>query len=98
MEDRLDALGGQKSCHRSAVAVAADVQSSALRDGRAVARGEVVEHHDVVPGRQERLSRDRADIPGATGHEDLRHAPNHTVRRRTASPGAGVAGGPDAAR
>ena len=85
MEDGLDPLGRQQPRDRGAVAVVADVQPRPVRDGGAVARCEVVKHDNVMAGRKERLSRDRAHIPGTTRHEDLRHAANHTVRRRTAS-------------
>ena len=55
MEDRLDVLGGEEARHRGAVAVAPDVQLRPLRDRGTMPGREVVEDHDVVARREERL-------------------------------------------
>ena len=65
----------QQLPHEIGVAVRADLERRPCRNGAAMARRQIVEDNDVVPGLDEPIDRHRADIAGATGyenaHEDL---------------------------
>jgi hypothetical protein len=70
MEDGVDGRLRQQLPDDRGVAVAAPDQADATREGVAVALRKIIEDKDVVAGVDERLDRDRADIPGPAGDKN----------------------------
>jgi hypothetical protein len=77
MQDAIEALG---KCVGDALGVeqVGDEQARLGCDRFAMAALEIVEHGDLVPGRDEQLGADRPDIPGAARDEQL-HASSSRV-------------------
>ena len=76
MEDRVDRSFGEHGGDDGPIRVVPDDQPGAIRDRRPMPGRQVVEHDDVVAGRQERFDRDRPDVASPAGHEDPRHPGN----------------------
>ena len=68
----------EEACRGRLVRVGALAEGRPGRDRRAMPGRQVIEDDDLVAGGEERLDRHRADIAGAAGDQDPRHARNDT--------------------
>ena len=71
MQDRVYTAAPQQSGDGGGVAVAADFERRGRRHGGAMAGREVVEDGDGVAGLQKGFHRDRSDVAGAAGNQDV---------------------------
>ncbi len=89
---RVDAVFDERRPHGSGVVHPGAHERQPAR-GLGVARGQIVEHHHRVAGCLQRLGGVTADVAGAAGNEDPRHAAiSRPSSRRSRAPSSARAG------
>src|SRR5262249_34381720 len=70
MDDGLDAMLGDQSCHERLVAGVTDDKGGALRYRPIETGAEIIEHHDALAGIQQRVNHVASDVAGTAGDQD----------------------------